>query len=140
MSPRSCLPTALESGVSLLDRQHTVFLEGLQELSRAPDADFIPLYRDFLRQAEIAFRIEENWMEQQDLPIIKSHREQHARVLGALHHVHSRILDGDLPVGREVVKRLLPRWFALHITTMDAELATAMRASDSNPDTRSLPE
>ncbi len=120
------LPSALESGVPAIDTLHENFLAALGGLSSAPDTDFADRYQDFVRQAEVAFRIEEDWMEQLDLPVIKSHREQHARVLGALHHVHSRIQDGDLAIGREVVKRLLPRWFVLHISTMDAALASAI--------------
>lgn len=132
--PTTTLPAALESGVPAIDRMHKDFLQALGGLCATRDCDFIDRYQDFVRQAEEAFRVEEEWMEQLDLPVIKSHREQHARVLGALHHVYSRILDGDLEVGREVVKRLLPRWFILHISTMDAALASAMREASPNGD------
>jgi hemerythrin len=124
--PYKTLPSTLISGVPAIDSLHEEFLEALIGLSSASDTDFVDRYQDFVKQAEEAFRVEEEWMEQLDLPIIKSHREQHARVLGALHHVYSRIQDGDLTVGKEVVKRLLPRWFILHISTMDAALASAM--------------
>ena len=123
------LPSALKSGVPAIDTLHENFLAALGGLSSAPDTDFADRYQDFVKQAEAAFRVEEDWMEQLDLPVIKTHREQHARVLGALHHVYSRIQDGDLTVGREVVKRLLPRWFIMHMSTMDAALASAILAS-----------
>lgn len=120
------LPSGLKSGVPAIDILHEDFLAALGGLSTAPDIDFADRYQNFVRQAEEAFRVEEDWMEELDLPVIKAHREQHARVLGALHHVYSRIQDGDLAIGREVVKRLLPRWFVLHMSTMDAALASAI--------------
>ncbi len=130
--PYPTLPTTLLSGVPAIDALHEDFLSALGDLSVASDAEFIDRYQDFVRQAEQAFHQEEEWMEQLDLAVIKNHREQHARVLGALHHVYSRIQDGDLETGREVVKRLLPRWFLLHISTMDAALASAMLGAGSN--------
>ncbi len=71
-------------------------------------------------------------MEEIDFPIIKSHREQHARVLSALHHVHSRVMNGDLVMGHEVVEKLLPQWFVFHISTIHAALAAAMQMADIN--------
>ncbi|MDF3036874.1 MAG: hypothetical protein K0S28_2148, partial [Paucimonas sp.] len=46
------------------------------------------------------------------------------------HHVHSRVLDGDLATGRETVETLLPQWFAFHISTMDMALAASMQMND----------
>lgn len=124
--PDVILPPELRSGVPAMDELHALFLSSLNALSDVPDSEFESRYADFLRQTEQAFAIEEDWMEERDLPFLQSHREQHARVLGALHHVYARIMDGDLCIGRDVIKRLLPRWFELHASTMDAVLALSM--------------
>ncbi len=70
-------------------------------------------------------------MEEVDFPALPAHREQHARVLGALHYVHSQIMSGESGLGREVIDRLLPQWYALHISTMDAVLAIAIQIAQA---------
>lgn len=66
-------------------------------------------------------------MEQIDLPIFNDHQEQHARALGALHHVHRRVMDGEIELGREVVDELLPQWIAFHMASMDETLTHAVQ-------------
>lgn len=66
-------------------------------------------------------------MEDSEFPLTRSHREQHARVLGALHRLHRQVMDGDLEPGREAIDNLLPQWFAFHISTMDTALAYTMQ-------------
>lgn len=122
-------PSISQPGAFAVETLHESFLRDLSELAAAPDADFCSRYLDFIRQTEHAFRVEEDWMDALDLPVIRSHREQHARVLGALHHVYACVIDGDLAIGREAVKRLLPRWFAIHAATMDTPLASEIRGA-----------
>ena len=117
------------SGAAAMDRLHFEFFEALEELSATPDTDFAAGYRAFVCQVERSFASEEEWMETMDFPILKGHREQHARVLGALHHVYGHIMTGDIKGGREVVDTLLPQWFSLHILTMDKILASAMQSA-----------
>ena len=69
-------------------------------------------------------------MEESDHPALLSHREQHARVLAALHHVQAAVLDGDLAVGRHAIVDLLPKWLSLHIDTMDTALSVALRLDE----------
>jgi hemerythrin len=121
------IPPDISSGVAAMDQLHFEFFEALGELSSTSDTDFAAGYRAFVRQAEHSFATEEDWMEMMDFPILKDHREQHARVLSALHHVYSRIMTGDIKKGREVVDKLLPQWFSFHILTMDKALASAMQ-------------
>ncbi len=103
----------------------------LGELGHVSDSDFALGYKAFVGCAEQAFCTEEEWMEALDLPSLPGHREQHACALGALHHVHSRVMGGDIVIGREVIRRLLPRWFSIHAKTMDEILATAMRQASN---------
>lgn len=114
-------------GVIALDRLHDDLFGMLDKLSSAQDHEFGNGYSALVQQMEHAFETEERWMEEIDFQSLKVHREQHARVLGALHNVNCRVMNGELGVGREVVRELLPQWFAFHISTMDATLARSMQ-------------
>lgn len=116
------------SGVLALDRLHQDLHEAMCTLSCARDNEFAHGYGHLVRQVEESFQKEECWMEEMNFHSLKVHREQHARVLRALHNVDSRVMGGELDLGREVVTTLLPQWLAFHISTMDASLARSMQA------------
>jgi hemerythrin len=121
----------ISSGVTVMDDLHRDFVCKLLSLSTTSDERFRTDYGDFVRKTEETFSQEEKWMEEIEFPVIKSHREQHARVLGALHKVHSRVLTGDVSVGRDVVNNLLPQWFLMHTSMTDRILASAMKTAHS---------
>lgn len=75
-------------------------------------------------------------MEEIDYPELRAHREQHARVLSALHHVAPHVMNGDLALGREAAE-LLPQWFLFHLASMDTALAFALDldGAEINPTT-----
>ena len=114
-------------GVPAMDRLHHDLFSTLDELSCSNDNDFGPRYAAFVAKMEQAFREEEEWMDTLGYPPLAIHQEQHARVLGALHHIHALVMDGDLVIGRRVVEDLLPQWLSFHISTMDMPLALAMQ-------------
>lgn len=119
------------SGVPELDQLHRDLFAAMGRLACAADHDFCAGYEDFVSQLELAFRTEEQWMDDIDFPAFKVHQEQHARVLGGLHAIHGSIVGGDIKLGRDVVEKLLPQWFAFHISTMDEALAVAMQLAQS---------
>ncbi len=114
-------------GMPLLDQLHYDLIVTIDRLASAQDHEFSSGYRALVRQMEQAFETEEQWMEEINFQSLKVHREQHARVLAALHNVHGRVMNGELSLGREVIRELLPQWFAFHISTMDATLARSMQ-------------
>lgn len=118
--------SAMSTGVMAIDELHRDFADSMQQVAHASDHSFEQEYHAFVKKAERTFSIEEHWMEEIDCPLLHSHREQHARVLGALHNVHCRVMDGDITLGREVAGRLLPQWFAFHVATMDMALAAML--------------
>jgi hemerythrin len=124
--------SGMPTGVAPLDHLQRDFYEAMKCLATAPDSEFIYQYGEFVKVAERTFRIEEAWMEELDCAIVCCHREQHARVLAALHNVHARVMDGDLAIGRDVAERLLPQWFALHAETMDAALGATIACVGAN--------
>jgi hemerythrin-like metal-binding protein len=118
-SPRMSL------GMPSVDASHRELLDELAALVDAPDPEFADRYMRFVARVEGDFREEEDLMERTAFSGLPSHREQHARMLGGLHHVARQVMAGDIAAGRGVVA-LLPGWFMLHIETVDGALAACM--------------
>jgi hemerythrin-like metal-binding protein len=98
----------------------------MERLSRTPDDRFADGFNALVANIEASFRDEESAMEALNYPALRSHREQHARALSALHHAQPQIEAGDIGLGREALE-LLPKWLLLHRSTMDLALASAIR-------------
>lgn len=120
------------SGAAKIDHLHQDLFCSLEAVSASDDANFCPAFTTFVEQVERAFREEDMWMDDMDFPASAMHQEQHARVLGALHHVHAQVLGGDLHTGRHVVEEVLPQWLTFHVATMDTSLALAMQVAQSS--------
>ncbi len=112
-------------GVAEIDAAHRAFILQLAQVHSAPDAAFENALYALITAMETDFREEEALMEAIDFPGLRSHREQHARVLSALHHVVPQVMQGDHAQARKAVELIAP-WFMLHLTTMDATLAVAL--------------
>lgn len=112
-------------GVPEMDNAHKAFLDELGDLLNLPDDQFGPAFLAMIGKVEADFREEEELMEQIEYPGLQGHCEQHARVLGALHHVAPHVMEGDIGLGREAAE-LLPQWFLFHLSTMDTALAFAL--------------
>jgi hemerythrin len=117
-------------GVPEMDDAHKALLAELARLDAAPDDQFGAGFLALITALERDFQGEEALMEKIDFPALRSHREQHARVLSGLHHVAPDVMRGDFTLGREATK-LLPQWFQFHLSTMDAALAVALELADS---------
>lgn len=122
---------AVSSGVPAVDMLQQDFFEALDKISSSSDREFCAGYLAFIERIEQIFRQEDQLMDEIDFPGFKSHQEQHARVLGALHNTFACVMDGDLALGRNVVTVLLPQWFVFHMATMDTALAVALQLAQA---------
>lgn len=113
-------------GLCELDSSHKDILNGFDQLKQVMDEEFCLGYTALVARIEVDFFKEEEMMEQRSPTDLKSHREQHARILGILHHVAARIMKGDLIYGRKIAS-ILPDCFIQHIMTCDAGLAMRLR-------------
>lgn len=118
------------TGIWEMDDLHRDMLQTLQQLRCAGDQALVMGYPRLVACMESAFQQEELWMEELEDSALSLHREQHARVLGALHQVHSRLMAGDVEIVRHVVADLLPQWISLHVATMDITLALSMQVAN----------
>ncbi|MFC0132719.1 hemerythrin domain-containing protein [Massilia eurypsychrophila] len=99
----------------------------MERLARTPDDQFADGFNDLIAELETRLRDEEAVMEALNYPALRSHREQHARALAALHHAQPQVEGGDIALGHEALQ-LLPKWLLLHRSTMDLALASATRS------------
>lgn len=113
-----------------LDASQQHLLQEMASLITISDSKFARCFSALLAHIEQEFYAEEEWMEDVGFPAILPHREQHSRVLSALHHVHPRVMAGDLVAGRQAA-RLLFQWFMNHMSSMDRALISAVQMTVS---------
>jgi hemerythrin-like metal-binding protein len=118
----------LATGFKDMDALHQAMVEAMLQVSQADDTRFESVFRDFIASVESDFRSEEIVMEMVPYPEAQTHCEHHARVLSALHHTFSQVMQGDVASGRKTMQ-LLFQWFTVHIETLDRGLAAACAAS-----------
>jgi hemerythrin len=104
----------------------------MERLSHTADDQFADGFTALIADLEASFRDEESVMEALNYPALRSHREQHARALSALHHAQPQVEGGDVGLGREALE-LLPKWLLMHRSTMDLALASATRPPAGRP-------
>ncbi|MDR3483236.1 MAG: hemerythrin domain-containing protein [Burkholderiaceae bacterium] len=112
-------------GIASMDAEHHAFVDQIAQLAELPDEAFGPALYALIKTMERDFHGEETVMEEIGFPALLSHREQHARVLSALHHVVPGVMRGDFAAARKAIE-LLPQWFLFHLSTMDTALAAAI--------------
>jgi hemerythrin len=125
--PQVNWPDELSTGVATLDELHRELLDTMSDVASTENENFADCYTALAKKVDCAFIREEQWMEEIDSALLKTYREQHAKVLGALHNAHGKVLKGDFDLGRKIVGDLLPKWYVVHIATMDMVLAIAMQ-------------
>ena len=116
-------------GVPEMDEAHESFLSLLRQVVEAPDTEFPEAFKALIAHIEHDFQSEERLMERIDYPGLRSHREQHARVLATLHQAVPAAMDGKLAAAPKALE-LLPKWFMFHLATMDTALAFALELKD----------
>ncbi|MDO9106517.1 MAG: hemerythrin domain-containing protein [Methylovulum sp.] len=106
-----------------IDKDHEEFINLLNALDTANNADFPALFQHLYEHTEQHFERENQWMTQSAFPGVIDHKGEHQRVLGEFKQFKSRVDKGLVAFGRSFVRDRLPQWFALHVTTMDTALA-----------------
>jgi hemerythrin len=97
----------------------------VEQLSRATDEYFAASYIELVSCLERQLRKEEAVMESINSRALRSHQEQNARVLSALHQAEPRVEEGNVTLGREALA-LLDQWLLAHHAHMDLALLTSM--------------
>ena len=134
MEQRQSAPVAsqLSCGIEEMDRAHQVLTRELMHIMQAPDHEFCSRLQRIVALLETDFRIEEELMEEIHYPELRIHRQQHANLLGTLHHVIPQAISGDFCMPRQVLD-MLPQWFLGHLVKMDADLVKALNMAGARP-------
>lgn len=112
-------------GLACVDAGHEAVLAQLRRLDSVSDDQFAAAFLRMVAQLEMEFQEEEAIMEEIAFSGLREHREQHARVLAAMHQTSCRVLQGDLARGRKAAE-LLGQWFIAHLATHDTLLALSV--------------
>lgn len=118
-------------GIGSIDQAHQALLPALAQVACARDAQLSTALRFLVARLEDDFRAEESLMESIGFPELHPHREQHARLLGALHRTAAAAENGAVGEARSVTA-LLPHWFVFHLATMDQSLAVALQMAGAS--------
>ncbi|MDD5273371.1 MAG: hemerythrin domain-containing protein [Methylovulum sp.] len=111
-------------GYAPIDNDHDGFVNLLNALDSADNAQFPALFRQLYEHTEQHFERENQLMKLSAFPGESEHKGEHQRVLGEFMQFKTRVDKGLLVFGRSFVRERLPQWFGLHLLTMDIALAT----------------
>jgi len=125
---------SLALGQNAMDATHREFVDLLNRLGEATDADLLERLDAFAVHTEAHFRQEEAWMEQTQFPPLACHRGEHENILELVREVRRRVAGGELHFGRTLAAALA-EWFPLHAGSMDTMLAQFIAATGFEPNT-----
>ena len=114
-------------GYAPIDYDHEEFVDLLEKLNAASNAEFPALFRALYQHCEQHFEREQQLMLDSAFPAEAEHGGEHQRVLGEFKQFQSRVDKGLISFGRAFVNERLPAWFQLHVSTMDSALATHVK-------------
>lgn len=124
--------------VAEMDREHEAYFALLLRCAAAEEEAVLgALFSEVVAQTRTHFAEEEQLMRESGYHACGCHIGEHARVLDWLVAVESRKHPREM---RICVEKLLPRWLADHILTLDATFAGWMQhrvADGGDSDTRS---
>lgn len=107
-----------------IDETHREFVDCVDALLRASDAEIPAALDAFARHAESHFGQEDKWLAAADFPGGgECHIDEHAKVMASVREVQEQVAGGELNIARELAQALMD-WFPGHADYMDSALAT----------------
>lgn len=125
MSTLSWSP-AMAVGMMEVDHAHRDFFKRMAHVSGLQDEFLYDGLLELIAALEKDFWHEEVLMEAAGSTELKAHREQHAKLLKALHYLIPQMMQGDLKAGRQALE-VLPNWMLMHMNTADVAMAQSLR-------------
>jgi hemerythrin len=123
---------ALDLGVDRMDATHREFVEHLNLLADAADAQMLARFDQFYAHTVAHFEQETQWMRATGFPPIHCHEAEHEGVLEVMREVRGHLEQARFEVGR-VLAAEMAEWFRGHAATMDAMLAHHLKARGLEP-------
>jgi hemerythrin-like metal-binding protein len=116
---------ALLLGFPPMDLVHREFVETVQALLTAADADLPQCLDAFAVHAKSHFGDEDRWMTENEFPARECHIDEHAAVMRSVVQVRELLAQGDTLEPRRLARELM-RWFPGHADYLDSALAAWM--------------
>jgi hemerythrin-like metal-binding protein len=113
---------AYELGLAPMDDTHREFIDWLNKLDVAADDEFLAGLDEFIAHTQAHFDQEDRWMRGSGFPPVECHGGMHVEILKIAQFVREQVAKGNMTMGRQLVKELVP-WFDDHAATMDSALA-----------------
>jgi len=105
-----------------MDAIHREFVDLVDALLRAPDAEVADRLDALMAHTRHHFERETTWMQLSGFPPIHCHEREHAKVVEVAAQVRERVAAGEYEYGRTLAAGLA-EWFEIHADTMDRVLA-----------------
>jgi hemerythrin len=115
-------------GVEQMDNTHIEFVDMVNSMEKAPDAEFVRLFDRLLEHTRAHFDSEHRLMIEHGFPATTEHHSDHERVLGEMTKFSRSVHKGLIVFGRNYVRDSLVTWFPLHAITMDSALAAHLKS------------
>ena len=111
-------------GFPTMDDTHREFVDHLDALFQATDANMAQRLQEMIDHSEHHFSQENRWMEQTEFPARECHINEHAAVIASMREVLAYLTEqnGDPNEARRLAIEL-SRWFPSHTDYLDASLA-----------------
>ena len=116
-----------------MDDTHREFIDWLNRLDASPDDTFLDGLDQFLTHTQAHFDQEDRWMRGSMFPPVECHGGMHVEILKIAHFVREQVSKGNMKMGRQLVKELVP-WFDDHAATMDSALASWIKQTEYKTD------
>jgi hemerythrin len=113
-------------GYGPMDATHREFVDLLDALLAAPDAELAHHLDAMAEHAERHFSEEREWMLGSAFPATQCHIDEHEAVLKSVAEVRELLASGGHAATCRALARELARWFPGHADYMDAALAQWM--------------
>lgn len=105
-----------------IDNDHAQFVDLVNQLHNANNADFKVLFSELMAHTQAHFDRENLLMDSTHFPATTEHKGEHQRVLNEFKQFKRRVDKGLIQFGRSFVTDSLPAWFDVHVKTMDSAL------------------
>jgi len=109
-------------GYGPMDEVHREFVDTVQALQTAQDADLPRCLEALVAHARSHFEAEDLWMVETDFPARACHIEEHAAVMASVEQVQQLVAQGNIAECRRLADELA-RWFPGHADYLDSALA-----------------
>ncbi|HYD29284.1 MAG TPA: hemerythrin family protein [Azospirillaceae bacterium] len=113
----------LSVGVEIIDEDHRLAVDLLNQLDEADDAAFPALFAAFLEHLAEHFGHEEALMDKYRFFAAGVHRAEHVRVLREAQGVMRRLERGQMEMARNYLRQTIAPWFLHHRGAMDVATA-----------------